>query len=67
MIRPTVIAAALLLAACAGNKAKPPEAAGAWRPLNAGRWQPTRDDLRGPRQALPPAQSWSLSRPETPQ
>lgn len=50
----------LSLLACATNKGKAPEAAGAYRPLNAGRWQPTRDDLRGPRALLPPSQSWSL-------
>lgn len=66
MIRPTFMIVTLLLAACTSNRARPPEAVGAWRPLNAGRWQPTRDDLRGPRQPLAPAQSWSLSRPESP-
>lgn len=64
MTRFVILAAAAVLAlplgACATNKGKAPEAAGAYRPLNVGRWQPTRDDLRGPRAPLPPSQSWSL-------
>lgn len=57
MIR--VIAAvgiALSLGACASH---PPlaEARGAYRPLNPGRWTPTSDDLRGPRQVMLPANS----------
>lgn len=54
---------ALSLGACAHH---PPlaEASGPYRPLNAGRWTPTPDDLRGPRAPLPPAQSPALT-PET--
>jgi hypothetical protein len=46
----------LALAACAGH---PPlaEASGPLRSMNAGRWTPTADDLRGPRVPLPPAMS----------
>ena len=49
-----------LLPGCANH---PPlaEAKGAIRPLNAGRWTPTSDDLRGPRAPLPPAQSPTLN------
>lgn len=64
MMRFLALAPALLLAACASNQAKPPDAKGAYRVLNAGRWQPTKDDLRGPRAPLPPSQSWSLAQPE---
>jgi hypothetical protein len=48
------------LAGCADH---PPlaEATGAIRPLNAGRWAPTPDDLRGPRAPLPPALSPALN------
>jgi hypothetical protein len=64
MTRFVTLAAALALGlplgACATTKGKAPEATGAYRPLNAGRWRPTRDDLRGPRAPLPPSQSWSL-------
>lgn len=64
MIRPALLVlVALSLSACAH---RPPlaEAKGKYRPLNVGKWSPTRDDLRGPRAPLPPAQSPSLT-PET--
>lgn len=56
---------ALSLAACASH---PPlaEASGPYRPLNAGRWSPTSDDLRGPRQVMLPADSPSLNPPAPP-
>jgi len=47
----------LAVSACAGGHPKLAEASGKYRPLNAGRWTPTRDDLRGPRAPLPPVQS----------
>lgn len=48
----------VVLVACT-HRGKPPlpKAAGAYRPLNAGRWSPARDDLRGPRAPLAPAAS----------
>jgi hypothetical protein len=61
MVRPFIAVLAILsLAACAH---RPPlaEAKGRYRPLNAGKWTPTRDDLRGPRAPLPPAQSPALT------
>lgn len=42
----------LLMALLAGCAANPPQASGAYRALNPGRWQPTPDDLHGVR-ALP--------------
>lgn len=54
---------ALLLPALMGGCAHHPplaEPKGAIRPLNAGHWTPTSDDLRGPRAPLPPVQSPSL-------
>lgn len=50
----------IVLAGCADH---PPlaEASGAIRPLNAGRWTPSADDLRGPRAPLPPALSPALN------
>ncbi|WP_454888867.1 hypothetical protein [Sphingobium indicum] len=64
MVRPFLAALFILsLAACAHH---PPlaEAKGRYRSLNAGKWTPTRDDLRGPRAPLSPAQSPALT-PET--
>jgi hypothetical protein len=49
----------VLLAGCAGHPLA--EATGSLRPLNAGRWAPTADDLRGPRAPLPPALSPALN------
>jgi hypothetical protein len=59
----TISIALLSLTGCAH---RPPlaEARGGYRPLNAGKWTPTHDDLRGPRAPLPPAQSPALT-PET--
>jgi len=57
MIRVLAAAAlALSLAACASH---PPlaEPSGSYRALNPGRWSPTSDDLRGPRQVMLPANS----------
>ncbi len=50
------LALAAALAACAGD-GRPPEPSGPWRALNAGRWTPTPDDLRGPRAPLPASAS----------
>ncbi len=49
----------VMLAGCANH---PPlaEAKGAIRPLNAGRWTPSSDDLRGARAPLAPSQSPAL-------
>lgn len=47
----------LAVSACAGGHPKLAEASGRYRPLNAGKWTPTRDDLRGPRAPLPPVHS----------
>jgi hypothetical protein len=55
---------ALFLPALVGGCASHPplaEPKGAIRPLNAGHWTPTADDLRGPRAPLPPVQSPSLN------
>ena len=41
----SLIALALALAGCA---VRPPEASGAFRVLNPGRWQPVSTDLHGP-------------------
>lgn len=48
----------IALVACA-NRGKPPlpRAVGEYRPLNAGRWSPVHDDLRGPRAPLAPGAS----------
>ena len=48
----------VVLVACT-HRGKPPlpKAVGAYRPLNAGRWSPGRDDLRGPRAPLAPGTS----------
>ena len=55
---PIVLLLPIALVACA-HRGKPPlpQAAGEYRPLNAGRWSPVRDDLRGPRAPLAPAAS----------
>jgi hypothetical protein len=53
----------LAVSACAGGHPPLAEASGKYRALNAGRWTPTRDDLRGPRQPLPPVQSPQVARP----
>jgi len=47
----------LAVSACAGGHPKLAEVSGKYRPLNAGKWTPTRDDLRGPRAPLPPVRS----------
>jgi hypothetical protein len=47
----------LAVSACAGGHPPLSEASGPYRPLNAGRWAPTRDDLRGPRAPLAPVDS----------
>jgi hypothetical protein len=52
--------AILSLSACA-HRPSLVEARGAYRPLNAGKWTPTHDDLRGPRAPLTPAQSPALT------
>lgn len=49
----------LAVTACGGAH-RLPEASGPWRALNAGRWVPVAEDLRGPRAPLPPALSPSL-------
>lgn len=41
------------LTACAGAQPRLPEAKGPIRPLNVGRWQPEKADLRGLRAPLP--------------
>jgi hypothetical protein len=56
----------LAVSACAGGHPKLAVPSGKYRPLNAGRWTPTRDDLRGPRAPLPPKQSPQVTQPATP-
>lgn len=56
----------LAVSACAGKHPPLAEASGAYRPLNAGKWTPTRDDLRGPRLPLAPKDSPSINPPPTP-
>ena len=47
----------LAVSACAGKHPPLAEASGKYRPLNVGKWTPTRDDLRGPRLPLAPKDS----------
>jgi len=56
----------LAVSACAGGHPKLAEASGKYRPLNAGKWAPTRDDLRGPRAPLPPVRSPQVQQPAIP-
>ncbi|UZO95026.1 hypothetical protein RMHFA_05720 (plasmid) [Roseomonas mucosa] len=51
----------LAVSACAGGHPPLAEASGSYRALNAGKWVPTRDDLRGPREPLAPVDSPSLN------
>lgn len=53
----------LAVSACAGGHQPLGKISGKYRVLNAGRWTPTRDDLRGPRAPLPRVQSPALARP----
>lgn len=58
-LRVLALLAPLLLAGCASQ---PPQAAGPYRALNPGRWQPTPEDLQVIR-AAPPAQAQAPARP----
>ena len=55
----------LAVSACAGHHQTLGKVSGNYRALNPGHWIPTRDDLRGPRAPLPPAQSPTLAHPAT--
>ena len=61
MIRPLLSLLLVLAVGGCGGSHRLSEPSGPWRALNAGRWVPSADDLRGPRAPLPPAQSPSLA------
>lgn len=58
-----VLLLSLAVSACGGGHQALGKVSGKYRALNTGRWTPTRDDLRGPRAPLPPAQSPALAGP----
>lgn len=55
----------LAVSACGARHQALGKVSGNYRALNPGHWTPTRDDLRGPRAPLPPAQSPTLAHPAT--
>ena len=56
---------ALSLGACVGDRPSLAEASGPLRPMNTRHWHPTAEDLRGPHEALLPADTPALSASET--